>query len=142
MKRTVVLLGALALAACQDLGLEENVSLADAKQAPLPELLAAVMEPVAESPRIIVDGKLWVPDDRPRALREEELRTVGSADGRTVYAPTWDRPPYDRLFTRVEDPARDPLALNPGEARWQAYLPVIGGGAPRGQRSGAATPAR
>jgi hypothetical protein len=131
MKRTttLALAGALALAGCRDMGLEGNVPLAEAEQMPPSELVAAVhpARGAAEGHELILEGALWVPSGGPGALSSDALRPVGAAQGRTVYARTWDRPPYDELFTRVEGAAGEPGAA---EGDWQSYLPVIGGGTP------------
>ncbi len=120
MKRTGtwVVVGALALAGCQNMGLydagEEDVAVV----APPSELVAAVYGPAApgSTQSLIVDGRKWVPAGRPLALGEADVASVGSAGGLTVYARSWDSAPYDALFTRDED------------GQWLSYQPVLGGG--------------
>lgn len=136
MKRTmaIMLFGVLLLGGC-GMDRTENNPVAEAQQAPLSDLLAAVTAPVADGAgqALVVDGRLWVPAGLAITLREERMRPVGSASGLTVHARSWDQPPYDELFVRLEPGARDdPLSLEGDADQWQGYLPVIGGGAPAG----------
>lgn len=104
-----------ALAGCQDAGLEGNVPLEEAMNRPPSDLVAAVHAPAPTADgQLVVDGRLWVPTGTPLDLDAAGLRAVGSASGRTVHARTWDRPPYDALFTPVAPDA------------WQEWAPVIG----------------
>ena len=118
MKRasTAALAALLILAGCRNMGLEGNVPLAEAEVMAPPELVAAVHAPGAEDAELVMDGRLWVPWGVPTAGTAMELRPVGSARGVTVYARSWDRPPYDELFTHGD--AGD----------WQGHAPVLGGG--------------
>lgn len=127
--RAIVLCGALALAGCQDLGLEYNLPLEEAESRAPSELVAAVMAPAEVVDReIIVDGRLWVPWGLPQPLRAGELRAIGSSSGTTVYARSWDEAPYDALFTRLEAGApTDSLAPgHRGGEQWLRHEPVIG----------------
>lgn len=135
MKRTSALIvvgAALLLGACQDLGLPGNIPAEEARRAPPSDLVAEVIRPVeAEAMQLVMDGRLWVPSGRPRAMDPDQLRPVGSAAGRTVYGRTWDERPYGALFVRL--PAADPAAAGTAreamEARleqWQEFAPVIG----------------
>lgn len=129
MKRmgTIAVLGAVALAGCQNMGLEYAGPEGDAVVAPPTALVAAVHPRTAAGDRqqLIVDGRNWVPSGRPLALSESDLSPVGSAGGHTVYARSWDDAPYDALFTRTDG------------STWVSYLPVIGGGRGAGEPSGA-----
>ena len=141
MKRrtTALLFGILAMAGCQDMGLEYNLPLEEATDRPPMALVAAVMAPAATADRqLIVDGTLWVPSGLPLALDQQEVQPVGSSGGETVYARSWDRPPYDELFTRLPPPApTDPLVFGPAEGeQYLSYSAIIGGGGP------SATPVR
>jgi len=131
MKRRamIALMGAVALVGCQDMGLPDNIPLEEAEQKPAPALVAAAypVDDTAEGPKLVLDGTLWVPAGVPGTVSEDGLRPVGAAQGRTVYARSWDRAPYGELFTRVEE---GPVVEIGAQADWQAYLPVIGGGTP------------
>lgn len=137
----IALLAVAATVACENMGLDYAGPADDAARRPPPALVAAVTPPPTPAGEgLIVDGRLWLPAGSPLALDEEDVRAVGSASGRTVYARAWDQPPYDRLFAR--DQRQDPAAGAPGseaaapqgsaadaqEGPWIAYLPVIGGG--------------
>lgn len=137
MKRITI--GALGLvvgmtAGCRDMGLEGNLPLAEAEQRQTSALVAAVMQPAdAAAPRLVVDGRLWVASGQPTTMNQADLRAVGSADGRTVYARGWDASPYDALFVRAEEPAAPGGAMTtsgtpaaPGSGDWIELLPVRG----------------
>lgn len=114
-----------ALAGCQDAGLEGNVPLEEAMNRPPSDLVAAVHAPAGtEDGQLVVDGRLWVPSGTPRSLDAAGLRAVGSASGRTVHARTWDRPPYDALFTPAADDTAGAATSAPDA--WQEWAPVIG----------------
>ena len=119
MKRTGtwIVVGAVALAGCQNMGLYDAGEEADAVVAPPSELVAAVYGPTVTTSAqpLIMDGRKWVPAGHPVALGDADVESVGSAGGRTVYARGWDSAPYDALFTRGED------------GRWMSYQPVPGG---------------
>lgn len=126
------LLGLVAVVVgCENLGLDYAGPAEDARQQPPTDLVAAVIQPVPADDRqdLIVDGRLWVPAGRPLPLDEQDLRPIGSASGQTIHARTWDRPPYDELFTPIAD-----------DRRWRSYRPVSGGdvtgAAPEGTSSG------
>lgn len=123
MKRAAaIVLLSLVLPACGNLGLDGAPPLQEAEHAPPPDLAAAVHARHANpDDQVVVDGRLWVPWGLAPRIDADQLRSVGSASGQTVYAQSWDRSPYDELFTRTD-----------GE--WQRYAPVIG-------RSGAITAA-
>lgn len=131
MKRTamIALVGSVALVGCRDMGLEYNIPFEEAAQKPPMALVAAAypVDEAGEAPHIVLDGTLWVPSGVPGTVSEGGLRPVGAAQGRTVYARSWDRAPYGELFTRVEE---GPVAEIGAQADWQSYLPVIGGGTP------------
>lgn len=123
--RAAALAVPLVLAGCQDLGLEGNQPLQVAEQAAPSELVVAVHARAdAREATVIVDGRLWVPWDRPEALDPDRLRPVGSYQGVTLYVRSWDRPPFDEVFAETVT----------GE--WQGHAPVIahapgaGAGAP------------
>lgn len=124
MKRTGtwVVVGALALAGCQNMGLYDAGEEADAVVAQPSDLVAAVYGPADAwtTQTLIVDGLKWVSSGRPLALGEADVASVGSAGGQTVYARSWDSAPYDALFTRDDD------------GRWLSYQPVTGGTARAG----------
>ncbi len=115
MKRAAAIaLLSLVLPACGNLGLDGAPPLNEAEHAPPPALEAAVHARMANpDDQVVVDGRLWVPWGLPETIDAGQLRSVGSARGRTIYARSWDRSPYDQLFTRTD-----------GE--WQRYAPVIG----------------
>lgn len=149
MNRSMIpLLALLAAVACENMGLDYAGPAEDARHRPPPELVAAVIAPAttAEERELIMDGRMWMPARAPLALEEEDVRPIGSANGRTVYTRSWDQPPYDRLFIRAVDAASIPGgteasaprgALHTGEdPQWVSYLPVIGGGG--GPRASAA----
>ena len=125
----IALLGALTLLGCRDMGLEYNLPLEEAQNRGPSELVAAVMAPAASMDfELVVDGRLWVPSGLPLTLRSGELRPVGAAAGRSVYARAWDGPPYDALFTPLPPsfPA-DSVAAGRMETRqWIELAPVIG----------------
>lgn len=124
----IAMLAALALTGCKDLGLEDNVPLEQAENRPPSDLVAAVMAPTRSGAAdLVVDGRLWVPSGLPLTLRAGELRPVGTAGGRAVYARSWDEPPYDALFTRRPAAApADSLAARPHAEQWIELAPVIG----------------
>jgi hypothetical protein len=144
MKRTAMFLLGLTvlLAGCRDLGLPGNVPAEEARTAPPPELVAQVMAPAEqEHLRLVVDGRLWMPQGMPVTHIAGELRPVGATAGQTVYARAWDERPYRAIFTRVEmPPAEEAMtaraAMEAGLDHWQQYSPVIG------RRGRATAPAR
>lgn len=125
---------ATAVAGCEDLGLDGNTYLEDAMDRPPSELVAAVYRPQeVQSQILIMDGREWVPSGGPLTLSEEELRPVGSSNGQTVYARSWDQPPFDLLFTRLTGgPApADSAVFGPQEGvQWQEWAGVWGQTAP------------
>ena len=114
MRRFTLLLATLTLVGCgPNLGLEGNIPLEEAESMTPSDLVAAVHEDVRVEPaEVIMDGRLWVPWGAPTG-EDQGLRSVGSNQGRTVYAFSWDRAPLDALFV--------PTAYG-----WQEYAPVIG----------------
>lgn len=150
MKRvTMATVGLIAAAAagCVDMGLEGNRPLEEAEYRVTSALVAAVTEPTGgDGPRIVVDGRLWLPSGLPIALSPTDVRAVGSADGQTVYARTWDAPPYDALFVRGGGGAGiqpgTASALQPtGDQQWLELRPVLGrtgepGAEAQGERPG------
>jgi hypothetical protein len=127
----IALFGAVALVGCENMGLEYAGAAEEARVNAPTDLVAAVHPRVAESevPPLIVDGTRWVTAGEAPAVGEEDVRPVGSASGTTVYARSWDSPPYDQLFTRV------PGSLTAGDG-WRSYLPVIGDGGASGGADG------
>ncbi len=123
---------ALLAVACRDLGLPGNIPEEQARRAPPPELVAEVIGPAPEEvTRLVVDGRLWVPQGRPAPRDPGELRPVGATAGMTVYARAWDERPFRAVFTRAPITAPDeaPTAKAAMEARrehWQEYAPVAG----------------
>lgn len=115
----------LALVACRDLGLEDNVPLEEAMQQPPLDLVAAVHAPADGPEPLIIDGRLWRPSGVPITTGTGELRPVGSAGGTTVYARSWDRPPYDEVFARI-DPAGPDAGTADDDGPWQPFAPVLG----------------
>lgn len=149
MKRITMValaIAAGATTACRDLGLEGNIPLEEARDREPSALVAAVMRPTeVVAQRIVVDGRLWVPSGQPITAGAEDLQPVGSADGTTVYARRWDRPPYDAVFIRLAPagaPGRPPAAGI--EEHWVELMPVRGrsgpvpGASPRGPADTAA----
>ena len=152
MKRiTIAALGLVVggTAGCRDMGLEGNLPLAEAEQRQTSELVATVMQPTdASAPRLVVDGRLWVAAGLPARMAEADLRAVGSADGRTVYARAWDAAPYDALFVRSADTTAGAALTtggtpaDAGMAEWIQLLPVSGRtGAVPGAATGEGAPA-
>lgn len=133
MKRTptIIFAGAIALAGCQDMGLEYNLPLEEAMERPPFALVAAVMAPsdVADM-QLIAEGRLWVPSGLPQTLAADDLQPVGTSNGSTVYARAWDDRPHDELFTALPDQSPDGAATTAGAggSRYLAFAPVIGGG--------------
>lgn len=145
MKRiTIAVLGLVigTAAGCKDLGLDGNIPLEEAQDRPPSALVAAVMAPVEPvSERLVVDGRLWIPSGMPLTLQESDLRAVGSATGRTVYARRWDESPYDALFVRLAaaDPSAPAGAVRTGGGEWIELQPVRGrSGRVPGEGEGAA----
>lgn len=131
MKRiTIAALGLVvgATAGCKDMGLDGNLPLEEARARQNSALMRAISTPTESgATRLIVDGRLWVPAGRPLTVQAEDLRSIGAADGQTVYARGWDRSPYDALFIRAtaeEDDASSP-SMATGE-RWIQLAPVRG----------------
>ena len=133
MKRiqTIAVLGlATTLAGCQDMGLEDNLPLGEATDRPPSELVQAVYRPQeVQGPTLIIDGRRWVPAGAPLTVSADELRPIGSSDGSTFYARSWDDAPYDAVFTRMPGwAAADSAVFGPQEGQpWQAYEQVLGG---------------
>lgn len=130
MKRAstaIVLATIVALTGCRDMGLEGNVPLQEAEQMAPPDLVAAVHGPAQDTAEpVILDGRTWVPWGEPQAMSAGALRPVGSVHGTTVYVRSWDRSPYDALFTAT------------GDGAWQGHAPVIGQSGGSGLVQGAA----
>lgn len=122
-RTTIVLLGVLTASGCKNMGLYDAGPADEARQSPPSELVSAVSQPTPEEDvrELIVDGRLWIVWGRPMTLDPQDVRPIGSANGRTVHARMWDRPPYDDLFTPTDD-----------GARWLSYRPVIGRDVPAG----------
>lgn len=126
MKRTTIGVLALTMAAttaCRDMGLDGNVPLDQAEnKAPRPLVEAVTQRGQDTGPRLVVDGRLWVPSGEPQDLDNDDLRAVGSGDGHTVYARPWDRPPFDAIFVQIQ-----PDLEGFGDPRqWQQLEPVRG----------------
>ncbi len=123
----IALFGAVALVGCENMGLD-YAGAAEEARVEAPTALVAAVHPQGSKPEwppLIVDGKRWVAAGEAVAVDEVDVHPVGSASGTTVYARSWDTPPYDQLFTRgPSDAAMD------GE--WRSYLPVIGESGMRG----------
>lgn len=135
MKRiTIAVLGLVvgSVTGCIDMGLDGNIPLEEAEDRPPLDLVAAVYNPTESvSQRVIVDGRLWIPSGLPLTVARTDLRAVGTADGRTVYARSWDRPPYGALVMELptEPRAMTPVArLNREE--WVELQPVLGRSGP------------
>lgn len=127
-RSTIALLGIVAAVGCENMGLDYAGPEGEARVRQPSDLVAAAMEPAdsVERPGLVIDGRLWVPSGVPRTLDESAVRPIGSAGGQTVYARGWDEAPYDEIFTATD------------QGGWRSYLPVIGGGAPRGSAGGGA----
>lgn len=105
----------LVLAGCTDLGLEGNIPLEEARHEPPADLVAAVHgRASAEDGDVVMAGRLWVPWGLPVDGELMDLRPVGSVHGVTLYARSWDRPPFDALFARQG-------------VQWQGHAPVFTG---------------
>lgn len=120
---------ATTLTGCLDLGLEGNVPLEEAVDRPAAELVTAVYGPAADQgQQLIVDARLWVPAGLPQGRSRAGLRAVGAADGRTVFARSWDHAPYDALFTELtpDAPPADTGTGPRADAEWQSWAPVSG----------------
>lgn len=122
MTRSLVILSsAFLLAGCSNMGLDEGpIPLEEAMHAPPTELVVAVHSvPADADAEIVMDGRLWVPWGLPSERDRATLRPVGSTHGVTVFAYSWDRSPFDAVFT-------------PGDDGWQGHAPIIGrsGGGP------------
>lgn len=118
----IALLAGLTATGCENLGLYDAGAADEARQNPPSELVSAVIQPApTENGReLVVDGRLWIASGRPVTLDPQDVRPIGSANGRTVHARGWDRPPYDEIFTSTDD------------ERWLAYRPVPGRDVPAG----------
>lgn len=112
--RAVALAVPLVLAGCRDLGLEGNQPLETWETGALSELVASVHDHRAAAEPVIVDGRLWVPWDRPQPLEADRLRPVGSYQGVTLHVRSWDRSPFDDVFAETV------------AGEWQGHAPVIG----------------
>lgn len=127
MQRTtiaLVLTLTLTAAACRDMGLDGNIPLDQAEHMPPKPLVQQVMERGEDpGPRLIVDGRIWAPSGQPQQMDADQLRAVGSGDGHTVYARTWDTPPFDAVFVQVQD---EQSALAAPATRWLRLEPVRG----------------
>lgn len=119
----IALFAMLTAGACKNMGLYDAGPADDARQSPPSELVSAVLRTAPEvgGGELVVDGRLWIASGPPVALDPQDVRPIGSANGRTVHARTWDRPPYDELFTPGDD-----------ERRWLTYHAVIGADVPAG----------
>lgn len=131
MKRTATiwyLALATTLTGCLDLGLEGNVPLEEAVDRPASDLVTAVYGPAGQSQQLVADGRLWVPAGLPQGRSGAGLRAVGAANGRTVFARSWDDAPYDALFTELtSDGASEDIGAGPrADAEWQGWVPVSG----------------
>lgn len=119
----IALLAVLVAVGCENMGLYDAGPADEARQSPPSALVSEVIQPAPEEDggELIVDGRRWIAWGRPMALGPQDVRPIGSANGRTVHARAWDRPPYDELFTLTDD-----------AQRWVAYRPVLGGDVPAG----------
>lgn len=130
-RTTALLAFALAFAGCKEMGINGDwASMEAPDDRPSTDLVTAGMQRVETAqPRLIMDGKLWLPSGYPLDVSDGDLRAVGTANGATVYARAWDRPPYDDLFTQVPAQATEPLGQLDG-VQWQSYAPVMGRSGP------------
>jgi hypothetical protein len=113
--RAAALAVPLVLAGCRDLGLEGNQPLETWETGAISELVTSLhTHQAAAEASVIVDGRLWVPWDRPQPLDQERLRPVGSYQGATLYVRSWDRSPFDDVFAETV------------AGEWQGHAPVIG----------------
>lgn len=109
---SVVILLAVVAVSCDIKG--DNVPLAQVKYGPPKALYweGLRLEPASPLEGVEVDlaGRRWQASATEYDMPDRYLRSVGSADGRSFYAFTWDRAPYDRLLTPTTD------------GRWREFL--------------------
>lgn len=128
-RTTALLVLVLAAAGCKDMGMNGNWAvMPEPDDRPSTPLVMAVTQH-AEGAGLVIDGRLWLPSGLPLPLAESDLSPVGASEAGTVYARSWDRPPYGQVFTRIAEQDTDPLHSRPG-ARWQGYDAVLGRSGP------------
>ncbi|MEJ2216658.1 MAG: hypothetical protein P8099_08580 [Gemmatimonadota bacterium] len=112
--RALAVLAVIVLAGCKDVGLNGNIPLAQAQFKPLKPLLANDYPPATPGHAgPVFEGTHWPEAGMPVRIPAQDLVQVDSANDQVLYALRWDRPPYDRLYTRVAQ-------------GWQPHLPVRG----------------
>ncbi|NJD10458.1 MAG: hypothetical protein FIB01_08510 [Gemmatimonadetes bacterium] len=91
---------------CRDVGLpDRNLPLDQAEQRTYGYPVYQALPDSA--PVLQVAGHRWQATAPIETIEARLLAAVGNANGTAVYALTWDKPPYDRLYALV------------GENRWR-----------------------
>ena len=90
------------LGACKDSGLPgKNLPQTQARTM---EYRYAVYQALPESEALYqVDGRRWQVTGGVESMPENMLQQVGAAGGVTLHALSWDKAPYDRLYTARPD---------------------------------------
>jgi hypothetical protein len=98
---------------CRDLGLRDNIPLAEAEIRPPRYLLYRMSDPAQTDEGVITVGdRQWAFAGQSERIPERLLAPAGEAAGTQVFALSSDPAPYDRLYARGEN------------GRWGVILPL------------------
>lgn len=101
----------LILGACRDSGLPgKNLPLTEAENRPFRYAVYDVAAPAVAAQSVIqADSARWMIAGGAQPIRPGLLAPVAAEGGAQIFAPTWERAPYDRLWVRVSDGMYKPL---------------------------------
>jgi hypothetical protein len=99
-----VLVAAVSLAACRDVGLDGNIPLAEAENRQFRYNVYQMAEGPDHAGVVVrIGDRRWMRAGPPQSIPAALLTPIAEVDGRSIHALAWDRPPYTTLYARTED---------------------------------------
>jgi hypothetical protein len=101
----------LALGACRDSGLpDRNLPISEAENRPFRYAVYDAAAPAVAAQSVIqADSARWMIAGGAEPIRAALMTPVAAEGGAQVFAPAWERAPYDRLWIQVGDGMYKPL---------------------------------
>jgi hypothetical protein len=99
----LVMFMVIATTGCKDLGLKDNIPLAEAEIRPPRYVTYQMSQSGAPGAAVLtLHERTWMMSGRTERIPERLLVPAGDAAGSQVFALATDAPPYTRLYTRAQ----------------------------------------